>query len=250
MAQYIAWLGNGKTKLPVKPVLITADNGIGNFLQGAQPVLAEYGYTATAFLVTGFADGAEGACAPGYEVAGAVYDVQPGCGKDNAGWDLAWPKLRALSAQVWEFALEAGLSGHYVQDYDSRCTVFDACMMPGETAAQYEARVAGELTSGMSALNRELPGRVTSGAWVVPYSDLGYKRCAQPDCTPQPSTGPVNWLAEYAAAHFRAVFVEDAYRNGTGHERFRFDVNGQDTEAYFQKALAGFTRDGDFSRER
>jgi len=28
MVQYLTWLGDGRTKLPVRPVLITADNGI------------------------------------------------------------------------------------------------------------------------------------------------------------------------------------------------------------------------------
>jgi len=249
LTQYEAWLADGKTKLPAKPVLITADNGIGNFLTGAQPVLERYGFTATAFLVTGFADGASGACAPEYTVAGHRYDVQPGCPADNTGWDLTWTQLRALDPRVWEFSLEAGLAGHYVQDYDgTKCPAFDACMMPGETAAAYEARVADELSLGAATLDRELPGRVVNGAWVVPYSDLGYKRCAQSDCTPQPYTGPKWWLAEYAASHFKAVFVEDAYRNGVGGERFRFDVNGQDTLAYFQRALAAFTAAGDFDR--
>jgi hypothetical protein len=249
LTQYLAWLADPRTKLPAKPVLITADNGIGNFLHAAQPVLAEDHFTATAFLVTGFADGAAGACAPHYTVAGRSYDVQPGCDKDNLGWDLTWAQLKALNPQVWEFSLEAGLAGHYVQAYDgTRCPVYDACVMPGETTAQYETRVADELALGTGTLNRELPGRVVAGAWVVPYSDAGYKRCAQSDCTPQPYTGPAGWLANYAAAHFGAVFVEDAYRNGTGRERFRFDVNGQDTLTYFTKTLAAFTAAGDFDR--
>ena len=246
MAQYIAWLGNGKTKLPARPILITADNGISSFLGGAQGILARDGFTATAALVTGFADAASGICAP----RTGAREVQPGCPEVNEFWDATWPQLRDLDPHVWSFILEAGLSGHYVQDYDSRCTVFDACMMPGETAAEYESRVAAELSAGMSALNRELPGRVDSQAWVVPYSDLGYRRCRQLDCTPQPYTGPRNWLAEYAKAHFRAVFVEDAYRNGTGHERFRFDVNGGTPKRISGRRWPGFTRDGDFEQGR
>jgi hypothetical protein len=54
----------------------------------------------------------------------------------------------------------------------------------------------------------------------------------------------------YAASRFSAVFVEDAGRNGVRHERFRFDVNGRDTLAYFRTALTGFTRAGDFNRKR
>jgi hypothetical protein len=248
MGQYTAWLADGQTLLPARPVLIIADNGIFNFLDGAQDILARDGFTATAALVTGFADAASGDCAP--RIGAKAIDVQPGCPGSSRYWDATWAQLRGLDPHVWSFILEAGLSGHYVQDYDSRCQVFDACMGPGETAAQYEARVTAENAGGLSTLERELPGRVDAGAWVVPYSDLGYRRCAQADCTPQPYDGPGNWLAEYAEAHFKSVFVEDAYRNGTGHERFRFDVNGKDTESYFQATLAGFIRAGDFDRTR
>lgn len=247
LAQYDAWLKNARTRLPPKPVLITADNGIGNFLEGAQPVLARDGFTATAFLVSGFADGASGSCKPPLTVVGQQYDVQPGCGTDNENWDLTWAGLRALSPAVWSFALEAGPSGHFVQDYDgTRCQMFDACKVPGESSAAYETRVEAENAAGLREMTARLPGRVSTSGWVVPYSDLGYQRCAQGDCTPQPSTGPAHWLVHYASAHFTAVFVEDAFRNGTAHERFRFDVNGQDSEKYFQAQLAAFTAAGDF----
>lgn len=248
LAQYTAWLKNAKVKLPSKPVLITADNGIGSFLTGAEPALTRDGFTATAFIVSGFADGAGGLCAPRLAVAGKSYDVQPGCGTANKGWDLTWGQLRALSP-VWSFALEAGPSGHFVQDYaGTRCPVFDACKLPGEADAAYKARVTAENATGLRELRAQLPGRVTADGWVVPYSDLGYRRCAQGDCTPQPATGPASWLVHYASAHFTAVFVEDAFRNRVAHERFRFDVNGQDTEKYFQSELARFTAAGDFRR--
>lgn len=250
LAQYTAWLKNSSAVLPAKPVLITADNGIGSFLDGAQPVLKQDGFTATAFLVSGFANGASGNCEGALTVAGVQYNVQPGCGTDNKNWDLTWAQLRALTPAVWSFALEAGPSGHFVQDYDGAgCQMFDACEIPGETAAAYEARVNTEISAGLHDLTTELPGRVTASGWVVPYSDLGYQRCAQDDCTPQPSTGPSGWLVHRASAQFTAVFVEDAFRNGVAHERFRFDVNGKDTEQYFQKTLAAFTAAGDFRRQ-
>jgi hypothetical protein len=250
LPQYTAWLKNAKTKLPSKPVLITADNGIGSFLEGAQPVLRHDGFTATAFLVSGFADGASGNCAPLTTSGSTSYDVQPGCPAANRNWDLTWAQLRALNPAVWSFALEAGPSGHFVQDYDDpSCQMFDACKLPSETDAAYEARVRAENATGLRELTAQLPGRTDTAAWVVPYSDLGYTRCAQDDCTPQPSTGPRSWLVHYASAQFTAVFVEDAFRNGIAHERFRFDVNGKDTEKYFQQTLAAFTAAGDFRRD-
>jgi len=246
LVQYVTWLLDMRTKLPRKPILLTADNGIGNFLVNAEPILARDGFTMTAFIVTGFANGASGRCEPDVRVAGVSYDVQPGCGRDNEGWDLTWQELRSLSPRVYSFALEAGPSGHFVQDYDAHCEMFDACKIPGETNAAYEARVRREIASGLQELRTRLGRRVSTAAWVVPYSDLGYPRCAQPDCTPQPYTGPPGWLTAYAASQFTAVFVEDAYRNGIQRERFRDDINGWMGEQVFQERLREFVRDHDF----
>ena len=247
LGQYEAWLGNPDTRLPQKPILLTDDNGIANFLLGAQPILATHAFTMTAFIVTGFADGASGICQPHLTVAGHRYDVQPGCGTANRGWDLTWAQLKALNPGVYSFALEAGPSGHFVQNYSATCAMFDACMIPGETTREYQARVSDEITSGLAQLNSELPGRVTGDAWVVPYSDLGYPQCAQSQCTPNASSGPAGWLSAYAAAHFSAVFVEDAFRNGVQNERFRFDVNGSVTESQFETQLQAFVSAGSFN---
>jgi hypothetical protein len=247
LAQYEAWLADPDTRLPRKPILLTDDNGIGNFLVGAQSMLATHAFTMTAFIVTGFADGASGICQPDLTVAGRRYNVQPGCGTANRAWDLTWAQLKTLNPGVYSFALEAGPSGHFVQNYSATCAMFDACMIPGETTGQYQARVSNEITSGLAQLNSELPGRVNRDAWVVPYSDLGYLQCAPPDCTSQASTGPAGWLPAYAAAHFSAVFVEDAFRNGVQHERFRFDINGSVTESHFEAQLQTFVSAGSFN---
>jgi peptidoglycan/xylan/chitin deacetylase (PgdA/CDA1 family) len=241
LAAYLGWLNNTLTRLPSNPILITADNGIGNFLEGAQPVLEYYRFTATAFLVTGFADGAAGKC--------PAVRVQPGCGVANKWWDLTWPQIRNLSPRVYNFALEAGVSGHFVQDYSTSCSVFDACKLPGESNGHYQARVESENQRAIAELSRELGKRFNPGAWVVPYSDLGYHRCRMADCTPQPSTAPRGWLAAYAAHQFQAVFVEDAFRNGRKNERFRDDINGWMDLRVFTTQLRAFSAAGDFSHD-
>jgi hypothetical protein len=248
LSQYERWLAHPRTRLPARPVLLTADNGIGNFLTGAQPILARDGFTMTAFIVTGFADGAAGHCAPPASTPDGRFNVQPGCGPQNRGWDMTWPQLAALSPAVYSFALEAGPSGHFVQNYNQRCPMFDACLLPGETRAGYESRVRAENAAGLSELQARLGSRVNRSAWVVPYSDLGYPQCASPDCTPQDSDGPHGWLQHYAAVHFGAVFVEDAVRNGIRRERFRDDINGSFTERHFETLLHQFTAAGDFAR--
>jgi hypothetical protein len=245
LSQYIDWLANGSTKLPSKPILITADNGIFNFLNGAQETLANYGFTAVASIVTGFADAASGQCAP----RDGMIDVQPGCPEANRYWDATWSQLKGFSQQgVWSFMMEAGESGHYVQNYNAKCDVFDTCLLPTETSSGYELRIHTEFNGAESKLSSELGDRVDLNAWVVPYSDLGYPRCKQSDCTPQQATIPQDYLINYAQSAFTAVFVEDAFRNGVDNERFRFDINGKDTEADFQRTLTSFIRSGDFDR--
>jgi len=242
LAQYLAWLRDSRTLLPPKPFLITVDNGIGNFLDGAQPVLYHFRFTAAAFLVTGFADGAAGRCATAY----SGYDVQPGCPAVNRYWDLTWPQIRALSPSVYSFAMEAGASGHYVQSYSKTCPVFSACLMPGESAAAYESRVSSEYSHGIAELTAKLGARFSSRAWVVPYSDLGYP-CEPSSCAGEEHTDPHNWLIDYAASHFQAVFVQDDYRNGIDHERFRYEVHGTMTLATFTASIRKYLAAGAFS---
>lgn len=224
MAQYVAWIGNEDAPMPRKPILLIADNGIGPFLDAAQPILLRYRYYMTAAIVTGFVDGASGVCPDP--------SLQPGCGIQNRGWDLTWPQLRALGPE-YNFILEAGRSGHFQQTYTPRCQQFYACMLPGETVAAYERRVESENGDGRRELKQLLKSRVNTQAWVVPYSDLGYQRCALADCTPQDSNGPRGWLASWAAGQYQVIFVEDAFRNGVARERFRLDVNGWMNMDYF-----------------
>jgi Polysaccharide deacetylase len=246
LTQYLAWMKGNTSGLPAKPLLITFDNGIGNLLQGAVPVLRSYDDTAVAFLVSGFADGAAGVC-KGTPIAGqAQINTQPGCPVDNIGWDLTWSQLQALPTSVYQFALEAGPSGHFVQDYDPNCTQFYACKAPGETDAQYEARVRADQNTGLAEIQKHLKNVNTNG-WVVPYSDLGYTECSESACTPQNHDGPANWLQNEAANKFQAAFVEDSGQNGVLNQRFRFDVQGWMTQAEFESTVTSYVSSGAFN---
>jgi peptidoglycan/xylan/chitin deacetylase (PgdA/CDA1 family) len=241
LAQYLEWLGDKRTLLPPKPFLITVDNGIWDFLSGSQATLYHYRYTATAFLVTGFANAASGQCAARIDGTG----VQPGCPETSEYWDATWAQIRSLPPAVYGFGIEAGASGHYEQDYGGACYEFDACRMPGETAAHYEARVRTEMSSGIATLTRQLGTRFDARAWVVPYSDLGYP-CEAVSCAGEQHTGPGNWLIHYAARHFAAAFVQDYYRNGKNHERFRYEVHSTTTLTGFAAAIRHYTKAGAF----
>lgn len=240
LPQYLRWLADKKVKLPAKPFLITVDNGIGNFLEGAQPVLWHYRYTATAFIVTGFADGAAQKCGPRV----SHVNVQPECPFGNMGWDLTWPQLRSLSPAVYGFGIEAGAAGHYQQVYDKKCYAFDACQLPHESGHAYQMRIRAENSRGIAELAKELGNRFDSHAWVVPYSDLGYT-CGSAACSSfEGYDGPSHWLASYAATTFHAVFVQDAIRNGIHNERFRYEVHSLTTLPEFTDAIHHYTTIG------
>jgi hypothetical protein len=240
-AQYMAWTQGSRVTLPSNPILLVADNGIENFLAGAQPILKADGFTMAVAVVAGFADGASGTCSePKY---------QPGCptANDN-GWDATWAQLSALSPSVYNFIIESGAAGHFVQNYDPNCTAFYACMVPGETTAAYEARVKSDLTTGQSEIISKLGSyRFVSGVWVVPYSDDGYTACTQNGCTAQPYDGPAGWLTSWTASNYPVAFVEDAFRNGLQNERFRIDVQGWMTQTEFESYITQDLAAGDFT---
>jgi hypothetical protein len=240
-AQYKAWAKGQPVTLPAKPVFLVDDNGIENFLAGAEPVLAADNFTMAVAAISGFADGAAGKCAePKY---------QPGCPADNQYWDATWAQLKALPSSVYSFIVEAGAAGHFVQDYDPNCTAFYACKVPGETAAAYEQRVASDLSGGQSEIVSKLGSdRFTAGLWVVPYSDAGYQACSGVSCTPQSSDGPAGWLPSWTAANYPVAFVEDAFRNGIQNERYRIDVQGWMTESEFETMLNQNLASGYFTR--
>jgi hypothetical protein len=238
-AQYLAWVQGSPVTLPVNPVMLVADNGIYNFLSGSQTVLRQDGFVMNVAVVTGFADGASGKCPqPAFE---------PGCPADMAGWDATWRQLAALPAANYDFIIEAGTAGHFVQTYDPGCTAFYACKLPGETDVAYEARVKADLSVGQSEIVANLRGRFTPGLWVVPYSDAGYPACAQSGCTPQAYTGPVGWLSAWAASTYPVSFVEDAFRNAIQGERFRIDVQGWMDLSSFANLITSDSAAGDFT---
>jgi hypothetical protein len=243
LAQYLAWLRDKATPLPSKPFLITVDNGITDFLEDAQPILYHYRYTATSFIVTGFADAASGVCGP--RIDGV--NVQRGCpASSGQGWDATWAQLRALSPAVYSFGIEAGADAHYQQTYDADCYAFDACKLPGETDAAYVSRVQSEYKKGIAEAEAELGARFNPDAWVVPYSDLGYT--CPGGCTAYENyDGPTGWLISYAATTYRATFVQDPTRNGIRSERFRYEIHNTTTLSQFETDVKDYLAHGSWN---
>ena len=245
MDQYLAWLSSKRTLLPPKPILLVDDNGDSDFLLGAEQILYHYRYTVTAVIVTGFANAATtGYCLPRMKVGSHSYDVQVNCGGPNT-WNATWGQLEALSPQVYNYALEAGQIGHFLQNYSKTCTAYYACELPGESSAVYEHDVASDIQAGQAELDSHLKGRVATSAWVAPYSDLGYT-CPDNGCPEDVSTGPHHWLIDWASRHYAAVFVQDTSRNGIRHERFRYEIHNTTTLAQFGATLGRDLSAGDF----
>jgi hypothetical protein len=281
LTQYDNWLAGNTVGLPAKPFLITIDNGAQNFGPTGAAILKSYGDIAVQFLDSGYADGAAGICVGTPDAADPSVNMQgvsptSGCPYDDQGWHSTWVQLQATQKQypgVYQYSIEAGPSGHFVMNYtstsadtgttDPACTWFFTCEVGPQAAsahpaqesdAQYEARVAADLTTGENEITQYL-GAANSdfGGWVVPYSVLGYPTVGCDTCTPQDYTGPYNangdaWLVDYAQQSFHSVFVEDSSRNGISNERYRWDEGGSTTLTQFEKGITNQTAAGWFNR--
>jgi len=209
-AQYVAWATGENIKLPAKPVLLTADDGIANFYAGATPVLRHFGYTMVSMVVSGFATGAQD------EV------------RRYEGWDATWMQLRSLPSDVWEFAFHAGPDGHTTTG--GSCAYYYSCQRPGESGAAYQARVRADINAGIAAEKRELGDRVNTQMWAVPFNDL-----AQGATEPQSGAEPARWLQDYAEQKFAVVFVDGLTTRDNQH--YRYEVHGADSPAFFAEQV-------------
>jgi hypothetical protein len=217
---YILWAAHKPVLLPSKPILLTVDDGIDNFLGAATPVLRHFGYNMVAMIVTGFATGAQNGQQP------------------YAGFDASWTQLRQLDPSIWSFAFHAGPQGH--PDFASQaCPYFYPCQRPGETDGGYQARVRADVNAGVSQLQSELPGADTQ-MWAVPFNDL-----AQAPNEQQSGTEPSTWLPGYANQKFAVVFV-DGLRT-SANEHYRYEVHGTDSLRNFTTQLNATLAAGSFT---
>ena len=124
--QYVAWLNGINLRLPAKPMLITFDDAFWSDTF-ATPILAQYGFHAVMFVVTGYAD----------QLYGTEY--------------APWTIVSAMSKEGWYLQLHAGECGHaFLPDAPAAClrgldrTQVTASQFEdyiwnfGQTDAQYE----------------------------------------------------------------------------------------------------------------
>jgi hypothetical protein len=218
--QYVRWATRKPVALPVKPILLTVDDGINNFYAPATMVLRHFGYNMVAMVVTGFADGAQRGVRP------------------YGGFDASWTELRALNPAIWGISFHAGARGHLI--FARACPYFYPCQLAGESARAYRASVSADILDGRALLKQEIPAADTQ-MWAVPWNDL-----AQDSNQPQSGAEPKLWLQGFAQSHFPVIFVDAFISNADG-EHYRFEVHGNETMAYFIRELTANTHGGAFN---
>jgi peptidoglycan/xylan/chitin deacetylase (PgdA/CDA1 family) len=213
-AQYVAWLHGINLRLPAKPVLITFDDAFWSDTL-ATPILAQYGFHAVMFVVTGYADG--------------LY------GTEYAPWKV----VSALPGEGWYLQLHAGKCGHgYIPDLPASCLVGLNTAQAGtsqyqyyiwnfgQTDAQFEARVEKDINDGLADLTshagfakgwRSLLFAAPFGAWT---------------------DGDNPWLDSYWDSQFSVIFtqqitasVEPAAKEY--HVRYRLELGDKAQSAHY-----------------
>ena len=226
--QYVAWLHGINLRLPVKPVLITFDDAFWSDTL-ATPILAQYGFHAVMFVVTGYADGL--------------------FGSEYAPWKI----VSALPGEGWYLQLHAGECGHgYLPDTPAACLAgLDRTQMNasqyqdyiwnfGQTDAQFEARVEKDIRNGLADLAghagfaagwRSLLFAAPFGAW---------------------SNGENPWLDNYLDRQFSVIFTQQITASDEAvaqeyHVRYRLELGaGAQSARYLMRNLdnPAFTQAG------
>jgi len=197
--QYERWVYGEDVSLPAKPILITFDDGQTS-AQLATPVLAQYGFVAALYVVSGFADG--------------DFDGPNG----EPGWYLTWDELGEMrSTGRWIMQFHAGPMGHaYIDDPAyPQCHHYYPCRF-GQDDATYQARVKSDVAQGLGAMRSvfDLPSGWRGPTFAVPWDDAA---------TAETAIEP--WLAAYFADQFPVVFVQDSYAGNVDNQRFRFEIH-------------------------
>jgi peptidoglycan/xylan/chitin deacetylase (PgdA/CDA1 family) len=151
------------TPLPSRPVIITLDDGYEDLYTAAFPILASHGFTAVAYIVTGFVGN------PRYVTKDEIlqmdrYGIEIGAHTVNHT-DLArasepWLTYQVVQSKAW---LEK-LVGHSVPDMAYPSGKFDAQVVAAVERAGYYSAVTEDLTYLHSQADRYVWGRVRVSA--------------------------------------------------------------------------------------
>ena len=181
IAQYARFQKGDLTGLPSRPILLTFDDGRLDSFRGADRVLAEYGFRATMFVITG-----------------TIVDRNPKY--------LSWTELhRMIDSGRWDVQPHA-YRGHVLVAVDARnnqrpfYAVRRYLRSTGEESfATYQQRVAGDLFTLAAQFKQQ---GIPVYSIAVPYGDYG-----QQDVGNDPRIVP--FLLPLMRSQFGSVFVQD-----------------------------------------
>ena len=238
--QYANWLAGTAQALPPKPVLLTFDDLFTADLTEATPVLREYGFQATGFVVTGYADG-------------AYLNIDNGTNTPHDGPNAyaLWSSIEAYAETgTWTFQFHAGLCGHAYMPYapasclagldlaDASAGAFQYYLWNyGQDQARYESRVTAETSAGLADMESRLPG-FGPVLFASPFGSWG--------------NGDNPFLIRYWDSKFGVIFTQFIASSDepTAHAdrvRFRLELGyGSQSASYLSGHLvsAAFTRAG------
>ena len=230
--QYTAWLAGTPETLPAKPVLITFDDAFTNDFTEATPVLQQYGFHATAFIVTGYANG-------------DYLSIDNGTNTPTVGPNeyALWSTIDSYATDgTWTIQFHAGECGHAYMPYapascltgldqaDMTSTAFQYYIWNfGQTDAQYEARVTAEMTAGLAQLQSQVGGTVSgpSTVFAAPFGAWG--------------NGYDPWLISYWNSQFGVIFTQyiasgDEATAHADHVRYRLELGYDASSASYLAA--------------
>lgn len=217
--QYVAWLAGINMDLPVKPVLITFDDAFWSDTL-ATPIMAQYGFHAVMFVVTGYADG--------------LY------GSEYAPWKV----LSAMVGEGWYLQFHAGKCGHaYLPYAPATClTGIDKALVNashyqyyiwnyGQTAAEFKARIKEDTGNGLADLasHAGFPAGWRSLLFAAPYGAW--------------SNGQNSWLDDYWDSQFSVIFTQQITASKEAvakkyHIRYRLELGcGAQSASYLMRNL-------------
>ncbi len=211
--QYVRFMRGEKVNLPPRPILITFDDAYVSSWENADPVLAQYGWSAAMYVPTG--------------VVG-----RPG--------HLTWEQLRQMEASGrWQIDEHAG-DGHVLVTVNAKGDqgpfYANELWENGglETFDHYKLRVSNDIVHGAAMLTHFLPGW-TPGTFAVPFDNYGENGSNDPRIEP--------WFSNYLKTHFAVVFVQkdDSFTTPATSFANRITVSsGWDADALEAHLLQGF----------
>jgi peptidoglycan/xylan/chitin deacetylase (PgdA/CDA1 family) len=154
IAQYVRFLHGDDSDMPDRPILITFDDGRLDSYQGADKVLAEFGFRATMFVIVGQVD-------------------------DRSQFYLHWNELRLMAqSSRWDIQEHAGV-GHVNVRYDAAGHIgpayaYERYLGGGqvESFSEFRHRVRDDILWAKQTLSQQIPG-YSPWSFALPFGDFG-----------------------------------------------------------------------------